>query len=701
MKKQSLALMITSLLLSTSCSYQEKEQNPFLTEYNTPFGVPPFDQIKLEHYKPAFETGFRQHNAEINDIINNPETATFENSIVTIDHSGQTLRKISAVMGNLTSSNTSPELAEINKEFAPQLSRHYDNLYMNKQLFDRVKHVFDNRKNTDLNREQQMLLEATYKQFVRSGVNLDSAGKTRMREINQEMALLELKFKDNILEESNSYQLIINRETDLAGLPETIVEAAQQAAKQAGFEGKWMFTLDNPSRVPFLQYSQLRNLREQIYKAYVNRCNNDNQYDNKETIRKIIALRLERARLLGFKNHAEYVLDERMAKTPQAVFELCNQLMAQSTVAAQKEVVEMQKIIDTEKGGFKLAPWDWDYYAEKVKKNKFNLDEEELRPYFNLDSALSGVFTVSNKLYGLNFKLRNDIPKYHADAVVYEVTEVNNNTLGILYMDFHPRASKRSGAWMSSYRKEYKNEKGERIPPIITVVCNFTKPTTNRPALLTFDEVNTLFHEFGHALHGLLSQCTYSSISGTATPRDFVELPSQIMENWAAEPEVMKSYAKHYQTGETIPQELIDKLDAASKFNQGFITSEFQGAALLDMYWHTLETENIPQVNEFEQQVRKKTGLIDEIDYRYRSTYFQHIFNLAYSAGYYSYTWSEILEADAFQLFKEKGIFDSETVRKFKEEILEKGGSDDAMTMYINFRGRTPIIDALIERKGF
>ena len=698
MRKTIFNLMISTLLLGSACS--TSEPNPFLSEYTTPFGVPPFDQIKIEHYKPAFEAGFKEHNKEIEAIINNKEAASFENTIAAIDRSGETLRKVSAVMANLTSSNTSPALSEINKEIAPQISQHYDNLYMNPWLFERVKQVFDNRNDMALDREQQMLLELIYKQFERGGANLDAAGKARMSEINQELSLLELKFKEIVLEESNSYQLILDNESDLAGLPESVVEAALQAGKQSGHEGKWIFTLDNPSRLPFLQYSDRRDLREQIYKAYINRGDNNNEYDNKETIRKIVGLRLERARLLGFKTHADYVLDERMAKTPQAVFELCDQLMNRATVAAKKEVAVMQKIIDAEKGGFKLSPWDWWYYAEKVKKNQFNLDEEELRPYFQLESALEGVFSVSNKLYGLNFKLRNDIPKYHEDAVVYEVTEANNNTLGILYMDFHPRPSKRSGAWMNSYRKEYKTEKGERIPPIITVVCNFTKPTASRPALLSFDEVSTLFHEFGHALHGLLSQCTYYSISGTATPRDFVELPSQIMENWASEPEVMKDYAKHYQTGETIPQELIDKLDASSKFNQGFITSEFQGAALLDMYWHTLETENIPEVNEFEKQIREKIDLIDEIEYRYRSTYFQHIFNLAYSAGYYSYTWSEILDADAFQMFKENGIFDPETARKFKECILEKGGSEDAMTMYINFRGRAPLIDALIERKG-
>ena len=699
MNRQILGLMITVTILSSSCT--KTEQNPFLSEFKTPYGVPPFGEIKTEHFLPAYKAGFEEQNAEIEAIINKKDEPTFENTIAAFDASGKTLQRVSAVLGNLVSANTSPELANIDKETAPLMSQHNDNIFMNPKLFERVKKVYENRDNSGLNTEQKMLLEFIYKQFERGGANLEGDAKIRMSEINKELSLLEIKFKENVLAENNAFKLVIDNEDDLAGLPNAVREAALETGKQSGDNGKWVFNLSNPSRTPFLTYSEKRNLREKVYNAYINLGDNNNENDNKEVALKIMALRYERSNLLGYKTHAEFVLDNRMAKTPEVVFDLCNQLMDKATVAAKKEIVEMQRIIDAEKGGFKLKPWDWFYYSEKVKKNKFDLTDEELRPYFPLSSSLNGVFDVCKKLFGMEFKLRTDIPKYHEDASVYEVFDADSKeTLGILYLDFHPRQSKRSGAWMSSYRKQYNNAKGERVPPVITVVCNFTKPTETLPALLSYREVETLFHEFGHAIHGLLSRCQYYTISGTATPRDFVELPSSIMENWAGEPEVLKTYALHWETNQPIPDELIEKLEASSKFNQGFITSEFMAAALLDMYWYTLETSEIPDVVEFENQIRKKIGLVPEIEYRYRTTYFQHIFNLAYSAGYYSYTWSEILDADAFQLFKEKGIFDAQTAKSFKTNILEKGGSEDAMTMFVNFRGRQPVIDALLNRKG-
>ncbi|MGI6477866.1 MAG: M3 family metallopeptidase [Salinivirgaceae bacterium] len=692
-------LAMLALTVAFGCT-QKVDKNPFLSEYNTPYQVPPFNEIKNEHYIPAYEAGIQEHKLEIEQIITNTEEPTFANTIEALEFAGKTLQKVRAVLSNLRSSATNDELQEIARVTSPMVSNHYDEIYMNPELFARVKSVYENKDSFGLNTEQLKLVENTYKQFVRGGANLNDEDKEKMKQINSELSLLSISFRENVNKDNDSFQLIIDNESDLEGLPQSVRDAAALLAKQNNNDGKWLFTLDNPSRLPFLQYSSKRELREKVYKAYVKRGDNDNEYDNKENIKKILSLRYQKAQLLGYKNHAEYVLEERMAKSPEPIFELCNELMNRGTIAAKNEAAEMQKQIKAEGNNFKLEPWDWWYYAEKIRKQKFDIDEDQLRTYFSLENALNGVFSVSNKLYDLNFKQRDDIPLYHADARVYEVTDNDNQTIGILYMDFHPRKGKNGGAWMSSFSKQYNNKKGERVPPVITVVCNFSKPTENTPALLSFDEVSTLFHEFGHALHGLLSRCQYYSLSGTATPRDFVELPSQIMENWAAEPEVMKTYAFHYETGEVIPDELIEKLEASAKFNQGFVVSEFQAAALLDMYWHTLETEEIPDIYEFEAQIRSKTGLISEIEYRYRSTYFNHIFAGGYSAGYYSYTWAEILDADAFQAFKETSLFDKETANKFRTNILERGGTEDAMDMYVKFRGRKPTTDALMQRKG-
>jgi peptidyl-dipeptidase Dcp len=689
------AILIT--ILAISCS--KTEQNPFLAEFNTPYQVPPFDKIKLEHYVPAFHAGIEEQKIEIENIIKNSEEPTFKNTIEALEFSGETLRRVNSVLANLTSSATSDELQQIARETAPLISGHTDNINMNPKLFARVKAVYDKLELLNLGAEQRKLAEETYKRFERGGANLNDTDKEKMKAINSELSLLSIKFRESVNKDGAAFKLILENEADLDGLPQGVRDAAAAAAKQNNLEGKWLVTLDNPSRLPFLQYSNHRDLREKVYTAYVMRGDNGNEFDNKEALKKILSLRAERAKLLGFKHHADFVLEERMAKSPEVIYDLCYQLMNRANMAAKKELAEMQKLATKEGAKFKLAPWDWWYYTEKLRKQKFNLDEEELRPYFELNSALKGVFDVSGKLFDIQFKVRTDIPTYHAEASVYEVADLKGETIGILYLDFHPRTGKNGGAWMNSYRKQY-NKDGKRVPPVITVVCNFSKPTETKPALLSFDEVSTLFHEFGHALHGLLSRCEYYSLSGTSTPRDFVELPSQIMENWASEPEVMKTYAHHYETDEVIPDALIEKMEASSKFNQGFTVSEFQAAALLDMYWHTMETNEIPDVHEFEKQIRAKIGLIPEIEYRYRSTHFNHIFASAYSAGYYSYTWAEILDADAFQAFKETSLFDKETARKFKTHILERGGTEDAMTMYVNFRGRKPSIDALLKRKG-
>ncbi len=689
------AILIT--ILAASCS--KTELNPFLAEFNTPYQVPPFEKIKLEHYVPAFQAGIEEQKIEIENIINNKEEPTFKNTIEALEFSGETLKKVNSVLANLTSSATSDALQQIARETAPLISGHTDNINMNPKLFSRVKEVYEKRESLSLNPEQLMLVKDTYKRFERGGANLNEEDKTKMKEINSELSLLSIKFRENVNKDGAAFKLILESEDDLAGLPQGVRDAAAAAAKQNDLEGKWLVTLDNPSRLPFLQYSNRRDLREKVYKAYVMRGDNDNEFDNKETLQKILSLRAERAQLLGFKHHADFVLEERMAKTPEEIYDLCYQLMNRANVAAKNELMEMQKLANSEGMNFKLEAWDWSYYTEKLRKQKFELDEEELRPYFELKNVLKGVFDVSGKLFDIQFKERTDIPTYHAEAKVFEVADLKGETVGILYMDFHPRTGKNGGAWMNSYRKQY-NRNGKRVPPVITVVCNFSRPTETKPALLSFDEVSTLFHEFGHALHGLLSRCEYYSLSGTSTPRDFVELPSQIMENWASEPEVMKTFAHHFQTGEVIPDALIAKMEASSKFNQGFTVSEFQAAALLDMYWHTLETNEIPDVHEFEKQIRAKIGLIPEIEYRYRSTHFNHIFASGYSAGYYSYTWAEILDADAYEAFKETSLFDKETAGRFKTHILERGGTEDAMTMYVNFRGRKPSIDALLKRKG-
>ena len=673
-------------------------ENPFLSEFNTPFGVPPFDLIKTEHYLPAFKAAIEEQNTAIQAIVDNNELPEFENTVLALEYSGENLRKVDMIFGNQQSANTNAELQAAAKEIVPLVSKHYDQMYLNDGLFQKIKAVYQRKETLKLQGEDAKLLEETYKDFVRNGANLSEGEKETLKEINERLSILSLQFGENLLAETNNFKLIIENKADLAGLPESVIAAA---ADDAGETGKWAITLQKPSWIPFLQYSEKRELREQVYKAMYNRGNNDNEFDNKAIIAEMAKLRVQKAHIMGFDSYANYVLDNRMAKNPENVYALLNKLWTPALKNAKAEAAAMQAMIDREGGKFKLESWDWWYYAEKIRKEKYDLEEAELRPYFELNNVREGAFALAGKLYGLQFEEIKNIPVPHEEARAFEVKEADGTHIGVLYTDYFPRASKRGGAWMNSYRKQQRTIDGEMVHPVITNVCNFSKPTGDQPALLSFDEVTTLFHEFGHALHGLLSNCNYFSLSGTAVPRDFVELPSQVMENWCAEPEMLKIFAKHYQTGEVIPQELINKLLAASKFNQGFATVEYLAASFLDMDFHTVTEEKDFNIEAFEKQSMDKIGLIDQIIPRYKSTYFNHIWASGYSAGYYSYIWAEVLDADAFGAYKESGdIFNKEIGQAFRDKILSNGGTKDAMGMYVSFRGNEPGIDPLLERRG-
>jgi peptidyl-dipeptidase Dcp len=673
--------------------------NPFLKAYDTPFGVPPFDEIRLEHYLPAFEEGMKQHQAEIDAIVSNTETPTFANTVEAMDRSGALLTRVSNVFFNLNSSMTNDEMQNLAREVAPKLSKHQDDILLNNELFVKIKAVHERMEELNLSPEQRKLLDDYFKNFVRNGANLDDDKKGKLREINERLSVLTLKFGENVLKENNAFEMVIEDKADLAGLPENVITGAAETAKERGHEGKWVFTLHKPSMIPFLQYSRNRQLREKIFKAYIMRGDNENDLDNKNILTEIVDLRVERAHILGYKTHAHYVLEEGMAKDPKHVYDLLNKLWDPALVRAKEEVKELQAMIDAEGGGFELEAWDWWYYAEKVKKAKYDLDEEMMRPYFQLENVRQGAFGVATRLYGIQFAEIKDIPKYHEDVRVFEVKEADGSHIGILYVDYFPRESKRGGAWMSAFRSQSKRD-GKNISPVIVNCGNFSKPTGDKPALLSWDEVNTLFHEFGHGLHGLLSDCTYESLSGTSVATDFVELPSQIMENWAAEPAVLKDYARHYKTGEPMPDELIEKIRKSRHFNQGFATTEYLAASFLDMDWHTLAEPKTLDAHTFEDESLGKIGLIDEIVVRYRSPYFRHIFAGGYAAGYYSYIWAEVLDADAFQAFKETSLYDKDTAARFRRYILAAGGTDDPMTLYKKFRGAEPSIEPLLEKRG-
>ncbi len=689
-----IALIVSSF--STSNAQNKDMKNPFFNEYKTPFQVPPFNEIQLGDFLPAIEQGITEQQSEIKAITDNKEEPTFENTILPFDQSGELLTK-AGIFFNLNSANTSDEMQALARELTPKLSTHQDNIMLNKDLFLRVKAVYEKRNESNLNAEQLRVVEKYYQDFERNGANLSDEKQVELRKLNDELSMLELKFGENALAETNkNFKLIIDKESDLKGLPSDVIAGAAQVAKTDGMEGKWIFTLQKPSLIPFLQFAENRELREKLYKGYTNRGNNNNANDNKETISKIVTLRDQRAKLLGYPNHAAYTVAINMAKTPDNINEFLMKLWTPALERAKTERADMQAMIDQEGGKFKLEMWDWWYYSEKVRKAKYDLDEAQLKPYFKLDNVVDGMIYVANKLYGIKFIKRTDIPVYNEEVTAYEVQEADGKHIGIFYMDFHPRAGKRNGAWQTEYRSQsYKN--GVRITPVVSITCNFTRPAGDVPALITFEEVTTLFHESGHALHALFADGPYRRTAGNVA-RDFVELPSQIMENWAKEPEVLRVYAKHYQTGEVIPEELITKLSKSAQFNQGFETVEYLAASLLDMDWHTKAFDG--NVEAFEKASMEGIGLISEIVPRYLSTYFSHIFSGGYSAGYYVYIWAAVLDADAFDAFKQSGdLFNPEYAAKFRT-LLTQCGSDEGMVIYKNFRGQEPSIEPLLKRRG-
>ena len=694
-------LAACAVAILSGCGSQGKQAaptgNPFLSAYTTPFQVPPFDQIKMEHYKPAFLQGMEEQQKEIDAIVNNPEPATFQNTIAALDQSGTLLRKVSTVFYGLKSANTNDEMDALSRELSPLQSKHSDDIALNEKLFARIKAVYENPGNLD--KEQKKLLEETYKDFVRGGANLDAESQKKLRELNSEISMLQLTFGQNMQKETNAFQLIVDKEEDLAGLPQNLIASAAETAKEAGMEGKWIFTLHNPSVMPFLQYADNRDLREKIFKGYINRGNNGNEYDNKEVVRKLLKARLEKAKLMGYENYASFALEERMAKTPDAVYKLLDQIWTPTLSKAKEELADINAEIKKDRKNFTAEGWDWRYYADRAKKAKFDLDENQVRPYLKLENVRDGVFYVANKLYGITFTQLDNLPLPHPDAQAFECKDKDGSHLGVLYMDFFPRASKKGGAWCGSYRSQtYKD--GKKVAPVVTVVCNFTKPAAGQPALLSADEANTLFHEFGHALHNLFKDVHYYGVA--SVPRDFVELPSQIDEHWAFEPEVLNVYAKHYQTGEVIPAGLVEKMDKSGKYGQGFATAEYLAASLLDMDYHVLkEIPDDMDVMQFETETLGKRGLLKQIPSRYRTTYFNHTMGGGYTAGYYSYIWAEVLDCDAYEAYKETGdIFNQEVAGKFRKYILTSGCIDDAMDMYVNFRGKEPGIDPLLKNRG-
>lgn len=701
--KKTMTLLVLSSILLIGCGKKDANDqladNPFMQEWNTPFNVPPFDKIDTSDYIPAFEEGMRQQNAEIDSIINNSEEPTFENTILAMENSGQLLNKVSAVFFNLAECMNNPAMEAIAEEIYPKLSAHEDNISLNPKLFERVKTVYDKRNTRKYTPEEYRLLEETYKGFVRGGANVPAEQQARFKAINEQLSLLTLKFGNNVLKATNDYKLVVDDVAKLEGMPEDQIAAALEAGNaDEATKGKYVFTIHLPSMEPFLMNCKDRELRHELWTAYSTRCTSG-ETDNTKIIDTILNLRLERAQILGFETHAAYTLDDCMAKTPEKVFELLMQVWNPAIAKAKEEAAEYQKMIKKEGNDFKLEPWDWRYYSEQLRKEKYDLNDDIIRPYLSLDNVREGVFTVANKLYGITFKENKNLPVYHPDVVAYEVQE-NNKTIAILYMDFFPRESKRSGAWMTNFREQYIDENGENVIPVVSLVFNFTKPTGDKPSLLNFDETETFFHEFGHGLHSIFSKCRFRSLSGTNVSRDFVELPSQIMENWASQPEVLRMYAKHYKTGEVIPEELIQKIEAAGTYGQGFINTELIAASWLDMYMHNLPTHVNIQLPEFEDQALAKIGLIPEIISRYRAPYFQHIFSGGYSAGYYSYTWAAVLDSDAFEAFKEKGLFDQETAKAFRTNVLEKGNTADPMKLYVAFRGQEPSIEPLLKNRG-
>ncbi len=676
-------------------------QNPLLTDENTPYGVPAFDKYKLEHYMPAFKEAISQQKAEVDAIVNNPEAPTFENTIVALDRTGSLLDKVSSAFFNVLEADGNSEMDKIANEVSPMLSELSDGIILNEALFSRVKTVYEQKDALGLTPEQMRLLTETYKQFVQNGANLPADKKERLMQINQELSVLSLQFGQNVVAETNDYQLFITDEVRLEGLPESAKTAAKEEAVAAGREDAWLFTPKRTSFTPVLQYARDRELRRELLMAYITRCNHDNDHDNKAIINRTMHLRVEKARLFGYENPADYILADCMAHDAKTVDAFLQSVWQPSLAAAKREAAALQQLLDKDLPGEKLQPWDWWYYAEQLRRERYALDEEEIKQYFVLDNVRNGAFLLAHNLYGLNFEKLEGMPVYNKEVEVFKVTDADGSLIGILYTDYFPRAGKRPGAWMNDICHQYVDADGIDHRPVIINVGNFNKPAGDMPSLLSMDDVETLFHEFGHALHGLLSKAHYKSLAGTATPRDFVELPSQFMENYCYEPQILRTYAFHYQTGEVMPDELIEKINAASKFNQGFVQTELLCASLLDMDYHEMTTTDDFDVNAFEAASIEKMQMIPEIIVRYRSTYFNHIFTTGYAAGYYSYTWSAVLDADAFAAFKETGdILNPEVARRFRH-LLEQGGTRDAQELYNEFRGKPADPQHHLRRKGF
>lgn len=670
--------------------------NPFFLEWDTPFGIPPFDLIEEEHYLEAFDKAFSDHDSEVDAIVESSQAATFENTIEALERSGALLSKVGHVFDNLTSSNTTDDLQTIEMEVAPRTAAHNSRMYTNQGLFARVRSVYESLDELSLDADQVQLLRDTHTNFVRAGAALSDASRNEIQSLDEELAGLKTQFGQNILNDTNSFELVLDSPEEAKGLPESVLQAALAEGEQRGKPGKYVFTISRSSITPFLQFAEERDLREQIYSAYTRCADNDSEYSNHQILKTITTLRLRRSKLLGFDSHAHYMLDDRMAKTPANVMDLLDRIRAPASKKVAEEATDLQAQIQAEGGNFKLRPWDWWYYTEKVRRDRYSLDEGQVKPFFKLENVRDGAFNVATRLYGITFEEVTDIPRYHADVVGYEVRDADGSLIGLFLVDYFMRPSKMGGAWMNEFRGQ--SDLDESVRPIVVNCCNFPKTD---PCLLGMDEVRTLFHEFGHALHGLLSQVRYQSQSGTNVKQDFVELPSQIMEHWAIEPEVMKTYARHVDTGEVIADATIEKLLASQTFNQGFATTEYLAASYLDMAWHTLASDEDQDVESFEEKALLQIELIDAVDPRYKSSYFQHIFSGDhYSAGYYSYIWAEVLDADGFEAFKANGIFDAVTARSFRENVLQRGGSSDPMELYKQFRGHEPEVGPLLKNRG-
>ena len=706
MNKKLLNMIALSAIAMASCTSKPEQKaevespNPFLTEYTTTFQVPPFDQIKIEHYMPAFEAGIKEQQDEVEAIVNNAETPTFANTILPFDKSGQILDRVSNVFFNLNECLTDDEMIAIAEQVLPMLSKHGDAIAMNPKLFERIDYVYQHRNEMDLDDQQIRVVEKYHHDFIRSGAGLNEEQQAELSKINEQLSTLSLQYGNNLLKENANYKLVIEDEKDLAGLPQTSIDAAADQAKADGMEGKWVFTLSKPSLIPFLQFADNRDLREQMYKAYYNRGDNNNEYDNKNLINEMCKLRVQKAKLFGYDNYADYVLAVNMAQDSKTVDKFLIDIFNPAQQLAKKELAEMQAIADAEGANIKLEGWDWWYYAEKLRKAKYDFDENQIKPYLTVDNVRNGMFDAANKLYGITFTKNETLPVYYPGVETYEVKEANGDFLGILYLDYYPRESKSGGAWCTSFRESGHDIEGNKIYPLVSLVMNFTPASGDTPALLTWDETETMWHEFGHSLHAFFSDGLYDRTCGSV-PHDFVELPSQIMENWVAEPEVIRMFAKHYQTGEVMPDSLINKIENSALFNQGFMTTELIAASILDMKYHEMTEPQDIDVDAFEKQQMDAIGLMPEILPRYRSTNFSHIFSGGYSAGYYAYTWAEVLDKDAFNYFKTSGdLFNPELAASFRKNCLQECGNDEGMVQYRKFRGQDPDYEPYLKARG-